>query len=122
MHASKDALPAETFGDGYEARLVEWGDYTAYFERIAAGADFSAWYESCECPHWGYVVRGKVRFIYRDGHDEVVSAGEMYYIPPGHTFQVLDDAETAEFSPTAEYRQHMDKVAQTIAAASIRQG
>ena len=118
MHASRDVLPEESLGDSYAARLVDWGDYTAYFERIAAGTDFSAYYDSCECPHWGYVFKGRLRFIYTDGRDEVVSAGEMYYIPAGHTFQVLEDAETVEFSPTAEYRQHMEKVAKNMEAVA----
>lgn len=63
MHASKSALPVEKVGTNYEARLVEWGDYTAYFERIAAGTDYSAYYDSCECPHWGYLFNGRLRFV-----------------------------------------------------------
>ena len=122
MHASRAALPVESFGDTYEAHLVDWGDYTAYFERILAGTDFSAYYDSCECPHWGFVFKGTLRFIYKDGRDEVVSAGEMYYIPPGHTFQVLDDAETVEFSLSAEYQQHMEKVAKNMVATAGQEG
>jgi hypothetical protein len=118
MHASKHALPIENLGPNYEARLAEWGEYTAYFERMAAGTDFSAFYDTCECPHLGYVFSGKIRFVYRDGHEEVVSAGEMYYIPSGHTFHVLEDAQTVEFSPTAAYRQHMELVAANMAKAS----
>lgn len=41
----------------------------------------------------------------------------MYYVPAGHTFHVLEDAETVEFSPTAAYKQHMDKVARNTAVA-----
>jgi hypothetical protein len=110
MHASKDVLPTAALGEGYETRLAEWGEYTAYFERARAGTDFSAHYESCRCPHLGYVFRGKIRFVYDDGRDEIVSAGEMYYVPPGHTFQVIEDAETVEFSPTRPYREHMDSM------------
>jgi hypothetical protein len=116
MHASRTALPVEQMGDAYEARLAEWGDYTAYFERIAAGTDFTRYYDSCECPHWGYVFKGKLRFVYNDGREEIVSAGEMYYVPAGHTFHVLEDAETVEFSPTAEYTAHLEKVARNMAA------
>ena len=117
MHASKGDLPVQTIGDGYEARTAEWGDYVAYFERIPGGLDYSAYYENCECPHWGYVFKGRIRFIYRDG-DETVSSGEAYYAPPGHKFEVIEDTETIEFSPTVEYNQHMDKVARNMQAAS----
>lgn len=115
MHASREALPPEMLGDRYEARAIDWGDYTAYFERIAAGTDYSAYYDRCDVPHWGYVFKGKLRFVYADGREEIVSAGEMYYVPPGHTFQVLEDAETVEFSPTSEYRQHLERVANAMA-------
>lgn len=114
----KQSLPGETVGTSYEAWLVEWGDYVASFERIAAGTDFSAYYEKCECPHWGYVFKGRLRFVYGDGREEIVSAGEKYYVPPGHTFQVIEDAETVEFSPTREYRQHLATVARNTDALS----
>jgi mannose-6-phosphate isomerase-like protein (cupin superfamily) len=96
--------------------VVEWGEFTAYFERITAGTDYSPSYESCDCPHLGYVFKGKIRFVYKDGRDEVVTAGEMYYAPPGHTFAVLEDAETVEFSPTGPYRRHMETVSRNMAA------
>jgi hypothetical protein len=121
MHASRHALRAESPGPGYEARTARWGDYRAYFERIAAGTDFSPYYERCDCPHWGYVFTGKLRFAYADGSEEVVSAGEMYYVPPGHTFQVLEDAETVEFSPAAEYDRHLETVARNLDAAAGRE-
>jgi hypothetical protein len=122
VHALRNELPVERLGEGYEARLVEWGAFTAYFEHIDAGTDLGAHYDSCGCPHWGYVFKGKVRFVYEDGRDEVVEAGAMYYAPPGHKFQVLEEAETVEFSPTAEYRQHMESVARRMKAASDQGG
>jgi hypothetical protein len=41
----------------------------------------------------------------------------MYYVPAGHTSQVHEDAETVEFSPSAAYKQHMDKVTKSMAIA-----
>jgi hypothetical protein len=111
MHTSKGDLPAQALADGYEARIAEWGEYMAYFERLTAGVDFSAAYETCECPHLGYVFRGTVRFIHRDGREETISAGEMYFVQGGHTFEVLEDAETVEFSPTEPYKAHMARIA-----------
>ena len=35
----------------------------------------------------------------------------MYFVSGGHTFQVLEDAETVEFSPTEAHKVHMAKVA-----------
>jgi hypothetical protein len=48
------------------------GDTTAYFEHIAAGFDVGACYDRCECPHWGYVFKGKLRVTYDDPRGEVV--------------------------------------------------
>jgi hypothetical protein len=117
MHASREDLPVETLGDGYEARVADWGDHIAYFERISGPLDYSAYYESCECPHWGYVFKGKLRFVYGD-REEIISAGEAYYAPPGHKFEILEDTETIEFSPAAEYREHMEKIERNMQAVS----
>jgi hypothetical protein len=35
-----------------------------------------------QCPHWGIVLKGQMRVIY-DGKEEIVKAGEAYYMPPG---------------------------------------
>jgi hypothetical protein len=118
MHAAKSELTSQSLGDAYEGWLAKWGPYTAYFERIAAGVDFTAYYDSCQCPHWGYVFKGKLRFVYTDGREEIVSSGQAYYVPAGHTFYVLEDAETIEFSPTREYDEHMEIVARNIEANS----
>ena len=37
----------------------------------------------CTCPHWGYVIKGKITMRYAD-HEEIVEAGEAFYFPPGH--------------------------------------
>jgi hypothetical protein len=39
--------------------------------------------DRCQCPHWGYVFKGKMTARYAD-HDEVCEAGDAYYAPPGH--------------------------------------
>ena len=39
--------------------------------------------DSCQCPHWGYVFKGRITFSFAD-HEEVFEAGDAFYIPPGH--------------------------------------
>ncbi len=39
--------------------------------------------DRCQCPHWGYVVNGRVTFRYAD-REEVFEAGDAFYTPPGH--------------------------------------
>ena len=56
-------------------------------------------HDHCQCPHWGYVIKGRVRVSYEDRPEEVVGAGELYYWPPGHTIVVEDAVRMIEFSP-----------------------
>lgn len=52
----------------------------------------------CGKPHWGYVIRGVVRVAYPD-HEEVISAGDAYYVAPGHLDIRVGDAELVDFGP-----------------------
>jgi hypothetical protein len=120
MHASKDSLPVETIGDVYEGRMANWGEFSGYFEKIKGGTDFSPLFvglpdDMCQSPHWGYVFKGKLRFTYKD-HEEIISAGEAYYAPPGHTIAIIEDAETVEFSPSAELQATLEMAAKNLEA------
>lgn len=53
-----------------------------------------------ECPHWGYVIQGKVTFTFADGHQETFETGDAYYAPPGHTPHLFAGSEVVEFSPS----------------------
>jgi hypothetical protein len=105
-------------GDAYEGRFADWGDFTGYFEKIKGGTDFSPYFvglpdDMCQSPHWGYLFKGKLRFIYKD-HDEVISAGEAYYAPAGHSIEILEDAETIEFSPSKELHETLEVAAKNM--------
>ena len=39
--------------------------------------------DRCQCPHWGYVISGKVTFRF-DDREESFEAGDAFYTPPGH--------------------------------------
>jgi hypothetical protein len=58
------------------------------------------------CPHWGIVLKGQMRVIY-DGKEEVIKAGEAYYMPPGHTGIVEAGTEAWEFSPNDKLQESM---------------
>ena len=38
--------------------------------------------DNCPCPHWGYVIKGRVTYRFAD-HDEVFKAGDAFYCHPG---------------------------------------
>jgi hypothetical protein len=56
----------------------------------------------CPCPHWGYVIKGRLRVKYAS-HEEVLCAGQVYYLAPGHIPVVEEPLEIVEFSPSADY-------------------
>jgi hypothetical protein len=56
---------------------------------------------SCSCPHWGYVLKGRFTVRYAD-HEEVVEAGQAFYLPPGHAPEAEAGTEIVQFSPTAQ--------------------
>ena len=39
--------------------------------------------DRCQCPHWGYVLKGRMTARYAD-RNEVIEAGDAFYTPPGH--------------------------------------
>lgn len=119
----KDDIPLKKT-DIFEVRWAEVGDYTISFETLPAGspalgdrAYVGLPDDACQCPHWGYLVKGKFRVRFTDGQEEIVSAGSAYYLRPGHHFFTLDDVEVIEFSPTAELARTSDVVAKNTAAS-----
>ena len=60
--------------------------------------------DRCQCPHWGYVVDGRLTFRYAD-REEVFEAGDAFYTPPGHVpVKHEPGTEIVIFSPAEELR------------------
>src|SRR5690348_5442266 len=58
--------------------------------------------DRCQCPHWGYVISGRVTFRFPD-HEEVFEAGDAFYTPPGHIpVSHEPGSEVVMFSPARE--------------------
>lgn len=118
---SKQSASRSESMQGYEGHFEDAGDYTIAFETYTEDADLSGFFDGlpdnrCQCPHWGYVLQGKVAFHYGD-HSEIIEAGHAYYIPPGHTPQIFSGTEVVEFSPTVELEQTMEVVMKNVANA-----
>jgi len=78
--------------------------YTINFVSFAGDADLDGPLQSlptgnCQCPHWGYVFAGRMRFVF-DDHEETYEAGDAYYQPPGHRPYAEAGTEILQFSPT----------------------
>jgi hypothetical protein len=57
----------------------------------------------CQCPHWGFVLRGQLTTTDANGARETVHANDLFYWPPGHNVKVDADAEIVMFSPQREH-------------------
>jgi len=72
--------------------------------------------DQCQCPHWGYVIKG--RLTYRIGdREEVFEAGDAFYLSPGH-LPVHNEpgSEFVQFSPTKELRETQAVMRQNMQA------
>ena len=119
---SRDQASIELELDVAESRTVDAGGMTIAFERLSAGVDTSPLFvglpdDACQSPHWGYLLRGRFRVVRPDGGEEVVEAGQAYYLPPGHNVVVEQDAEMVEFSPAEDRRRTMEHAARRMAGA-----
>lgn len=67
------------------------------------------------------MIRGRARVIYAD-REEVVSAGDVYHLTPGHNLVCVEDGEVVEFSPQRLYQETMQAVAANADAAATPSG
>ena len=108
-------------GDGVEVRTSELGGgMTGAFFRIPEGADFRQALagldgDLCQCPHWGYVLSGRVKMHTPDG-ELTYGAGESFYWAPGHAPEALEDSVYVDFSPTDEFNHVLDHIKAGAAA------
>ena len=89
-------------------RQAEWGDMRVGYETYLSDFDDTELLKGlpddrCQCPHWGYLLAGRMTVRYAD-HEEVVNAGDVYYMAPGHTMAAEAGTVLIEFSPKEEFR------------------
>jgi hypothetical protein len=119
-HPMKELPLVEDYGEGFRSRIVEWGGMIVSYETFPKGTDATPLFvglpgDKCQSPHWGYIFKGRVR-IKREGGDEVLRAGDVYYLEPGHVPVFEEDTEVLELSSKAEYEQTIEVAARNIAA------
>jgi hypothetical protein len=120
MRIQKADLPVKINVPGAVARQIsDFGDAKGYgkiageYFSLGAGTDIAPLLKGlqndlCQSPHWGYLISGEVTVTYQSGASEVVTTGDIFYWPPGHTVRVSQDAEIILFSPQHEHGQVLD--------------
>ncbi len=119
MRAAPADVPVYAETPGFTSRLAHCGEFDVTVESLAGGRDATELFRRafpdgrCPVPHWGYLIRGRMRVGYPD-HEEVITAGEVWYMPPGHITSTEEDVENVVFTPRGEY----EKLLAALARAS----
>ncbi len=121
MHESKDKLPVILEAPDTSVRAIrDMGGMAIAHLELPAGTDIGPLLEGlpndrCPSTHWGYVIKGKMTISYLDGGSEVMEAGDVFSIAPGHTATVQADVAFIEISPVGEFATVADHI---LAAAA----
>ena len=102
---SRDRGKFEDYGP-VEERFGEFDGYNVSFVTFKQAIDGTPMLKGlpddrCQCPHWGYVLKGKVTFRFAD-HEETYETGDAFYAPPGHIPVHEAGSEYLQFSPAEE--------------------
>lgn len=93
---------------------TEFGDATGFgkisgeYFSLSAGVDTTPLFiglegNLCQCPHWGYVLKGQITTTDSKGIQETVNQNDLFFWPAGHNVRVDEDAEIVMFSPQHEH-------------------
>ena len=85
-----------------------FGTMSGEYFTLSEGVDTTPLFQGlegdlCQCPHWGFVLRGQLTTTDAIGVQETVKANDLFYWPPGHNVKIDADAEIVMFSPQHEH-------------------
>lgn len=127
MRIAKEDIPVRIDVPGAKARQqTEFGDVSDYntmgaeYFSFGAGTDITELLHGlegnrCQCPHWGYVVKGEITALYLDGSEETSRNGDLFYWPPGHSVRAEQDTDIVMFSPQHEHGLVIDHIRRQVA-------
>ena len=126
MRMAKDDVSVMMEIPGATVRLQPgFGDVSGFdkisgeYFTLAAGVDTTSLFQGlrgnvCDCPHWGFVLRGQITTTDVNGTRETVKANDLFYWPPGHNVKVEEDAEIIMFSPQHEHTAVIDHMLEKV--------
>jgi hypothetical protein len=128
MRVAKDNVEIKMEIPGAVIRQrLDFGDASGFdkisgeYFTLAAGVDTAPLFQGlpgdlCQCPHWGFVMRGQLTTTDTNGVQETVSANDLFYWPPGHNVKVDADAEIVMFSPQREHSHVINHMLENVKA------
>jgi hypothetical protein len=95
------------------------GKISVEYFSLSAGVDTTPLFQGlednlCQCPHWGFVIKGQITTTNAKGTKETVNANDLFYWPPGHNVKVDADAEIIMFSPQQEHSHVIDHMIEKV--------
>jgi hypothetical protein len=126
MRVAKDNVDVRMEIPGAAIRQhMDFGDVSGFstisaeYFTLAAGVDTTPLFKGlegdlCQCPHWGFVLRGQLTTTDAKGARETVNANDLFYWPPGHNVKVDVDAEIVMFSPQREHSQVINHMIEKV--------
>ena len=116
MHGKKSDIPVTQEIAGVVTRETKWGDMASSIDTFASDFDFAAGLkglpdDACQCPHWGYLTKGRMLVRYTDGSEETINQGDAFYMRPGHVPYIEEECEWLLFSPADKMRQTREHIA-----------
>jgi len=118
-----DTVERQNFGP-VEVGSADLGGYTVNFLHFLAPVDMNQMLRGlpgdiCHCPHWGIVTDGQMIVRYAD-HEEVVAAGDVFYMVPGHVPEYEPGTRLIQFSPSEEMRVVDEVIMRNVQAMATR--
>ena len=124
MRGSLNDLPTMVaLPDGSTIKQIEWGGMSVELGAFNNEADPGPLFaglpdDRCQCQHWGYVLKGELRFSFAD-RVEVFRAGDAYYVGPGHLPVLGDGVQYVEFTPADQAHATMEVIGRNMQAAGL---
>jgi hypothetical protein len=84
--------------EGYEISFLTFRESVDATPLLAGLPD-----DMCQCPHWGYMLEGRVTFRFADRVEEF-GPGDAFYLPPGHVPTAEAGTSYVQFSPAHEVK------------------
>ena len=128
MHVTKDEVNVRMEIPGAIIRQrTDFGSVKGFdkisgeYFTLSAGVDTTPLFQGlegnlCQCPHWGFVLRGQITTTDAKGGKETVKTNDLFYWPAGHNVKVDVDAEIIMCSPQHEHSLVIDHMIEKVKA------
>jgi hypothetical protein len=122
MKATRTDMPVLLEAGPASIRGIDHDGVRLALVSVPAGTDFSPLLKGlpddrCQAPHWGYMLKGRLRVEYAAGA-ETYSAGDFMVLPAGHTGVAEEDTDFIEVTRTHQHEEFIANARRNLQLAS----